>query len=187
MYTTYIIKVFNCFFGTTFSTFEYEISDSRIISSDISFSMPTNFTKSDTRCRGSCYDRVTLPVISLTSVVAVSTKWIWYEIFAGDSDLDSLPRIKYKINCDDTFLVRLGTHRPPFRALFIVYASWNDISRPGGRATARCLGPMTIVATSTTIRHEDLRLWCPLRRTPASGSSLFSDISGDHRRRTGDR
>jgi len=42
-------------------------------------------------------------VMLVISAVAVSTKWIWYEIFAGDNCLNSLPRIKYKINCDDTF------------------------------------------------------------------------------------
>lgn len=102
---------------------------------------------------------------------------------------DSLPRIKYKINCDDISLRPFcDTYRPPFRALFIVYASWRRYVATGGRVTARCLGPVPLVAVSTTIRHEDLRLWCPLPSfVHLPCSSLFSDISDDRCRRTGDR
>lgn len=51
---------------------------------------------------------------------AASTKWICYEIFAGDRYLDSLLRIKYKINCDDIFCILVSfpgfteTYQLPF-------------------------------------------------------------------------
>lgn len=116
-------------------------------------------------------------VISLTGMVAVSTKWIWYEIFAGDSCLGSLSRIKYKINYHDTFFVRPGPGTPVTfsRSIHCLRKLKRCISPPGEL-------PLVVSVWWPWLRHRRRRykitrrsswLWCPLRRNTCLTALYF--------------
>lgn len=131
--------------------------------------------------------RIIPSVTSLISTIAVSTKWIWYEIFVGDNRLNLLLRIKYKINSDDIFFA--CPHRnilATFSRSIHCLLKLERRDRANHRSLSRSDDRGCSVDDDKT--HKDLRLWCPLRRTPAWQLSIFWYIGWSHRhRRTGDR
>lgn len=121
---------------------------------------------------------IILFVTLLINAVAVSIKWIWYEIFAGDNYLNSLSRIKYKINCDDTFFRPSSKHTSRLFAFYSLSTQAGTTYSKTWRAAARCLGLMTAIAV-LTIRHTKISDYDVLCVVHLPDSSLFSDISDD--------